>query len=67
MSETTGDILLLLQTHVLSKETLSSAAQALRTSDAVKFAKYIPSDSENTQCVSLIKNVIIQLENKFTS
>ncbi len=66
MSEATGDILLLLQAHVHSKETLSSAAQALRTGDAVKFAKYIPSDLENTQCVSLIKNVIIQLEKKFT-
>lgn len=67
MSETTGDLLLLLQTHVNSKEILSAAAQALRTGDAVKFAKYIPSVSENSQSVSLIKDVITQLEKKITS
>jgi hypothetical protein len=62
MSETTGDLLLLLQTQVASTETVSSAAQALRCGDAVKFAKYIPSAPENIQSVSLIKTVIEQIE-----
>jgi hypothetical protein len=66
MSVTTGDILILLQTHAKSPETLSTAAQALRCGDAVKFAKYIPPASENTQSVLQIKNTIEQLEKKST-
>lgn len=66
MTVTTGDMLLMLQTHAKSPETLSAAAQALRCGDAVKFAKYIPSASENTQSVLQIKNTIEQLEKKST-
>jgi hypothetical protein len=64
MSETTGDMLLLLQTHTASPELLSATAEALRRGDAVKFAKYIPPVTENTQSVSQVKNVIEQLEKK---
>ena len=64
MTETTGDLLVRLQSHATSQEVLSNTAQALRSGDAVKFAKYIPPVSENTQAVSLIKNVIDQLEKK---
>ncbi len=64
MTETTGDLLVRLQSHATTQEVLSNAAQALRSADAVKFAKYIPPASENTQAISLIKNVIEQLEKK---
>ena len=42
MTETTGDLLILLQKHTHIQQTVSAAAQALRCGDAVKFAKYIP-------------------------
>ncbi len=64
MTETTGDLLVRLQAHATTQEVLSNTAQALRSGDAVKFAKYLPPASENTQAVSLIKNVIDQLEKK---
>lgn len=64
MTETTGDLLVRLQAHATTQEVLSNTAQALRSGDAVKFAKYIPPASENSQAVSLIKNVIEQLEKK---
>jgi hypothetical protein len=66
MSETTGDLLLLLQTHVKSPEIISAVAQALRCADAVKFAKYIPPVSENAQSVAQIQATIERLEKKST-
>lgn len=66
MSETTGDLLILLQTHVKSPEIISAAAQALRCADAVKFAKYIPPVSENAQSVAQIQATIERLEKKST-
>lgn len=66
MTETTGDLLLLLQTHVKSPEIISAAAQALRCADAVKFAKYIPPVSENAQSVAQIQETIERLEKKST-
>ena len=66
MSETTGELLIMLQNHTKSPETLSAAAQALRCADAVKFAKYIPPDAENKQSVLQVKEIIDQLEKKST-
>ncbi len=66
MSITTGDLLMLLQSHTNTPEILSAAAQALRCGDAVKFAKYIPPASETTQSVSQIKDTIALLEKKVT-
>jgi len=66
MTATTGDLLLLLQSHVKSPEIISAVAQALRCADAVKFAKYIPPVSENAQSVAQVQETIGQLEKKST-
>ncbi len=66
MTETTGDLLILLQKHTHMQQTVSAAAQALRCGDAVKFAKYIPPAEENVQSVLKIKETIEQLEKKST-
>lgn len=64
MPQTTGELLLKLQEHSRSADVVSSAAEVLRFSDAVKFAKFQPSSNENEQSVSLIKQVIDHLEKK---
>ncbi len=43
LTSTTGDILLLVSTHSRSPEMISALAEALRSGDAAKFAKYQPS------------------------
>ncbi|MBC7936553.1 MAG: hypothetical protein H7Y86_14480, partial [Rhizobacter sp.] len=62
--ETTGDLLIRLKEHSRSPDVVSTAAEVLRFGDAVKFAKFQPSENENTQAVSLIKQVIEHLEKK---
>lgn len=63
MTNTTGDLLLLLKTHTNS-EIVSAAAEALRSGDAAKFAKYLPSVSENNQSLQQVKQSIEYLEKK---
>jgi hypothetical protein len=64
MTSTTGDLLIILKTHVNSPEIISAAAEALRSGDAAKFAKYLPSVSENTQSLQQVKQTIEHLEKK---
>ncbi len=61
-NKTTGDILMAIKTNYSSKEVLNKSATAMRFSNAVKFAKYIPpvSDSEGNQ--QLIKDAIGLIE-----
>ena len=61
-NKTTGDILIAIKTNYNSKEILSKSATAMRFSNAVKFAKYIPpvTDSEGNQ--QLIKDTIGLIE-----
>ena len=64
LSKTTGDVLLQLQTQVSSSDLIAQVAQVLRSSDAVKFAKYLPSAVENEQSLSSAKSLVAALEKK---
>ncbi|RYY50646.1 MAG: hypothetical protein EOO06_03095 [Chitinophagaceae bacterium] len=64
MPETTGDLLVKLKEHSRSSEIVSSAAEVLRFADAVKFAKFRPSEAENNQAIIVMKSVIDHLEKK---
>lgn len=66
MTSTTGDVLLLLTTHSKSPEIVSGLAEALRSGDAAKFAKYQPSVTENNQSLLQVKLAIEHLEKKST-
>lgn len=57
-NKTTGDILVLLNETGLQKSEVSKAAQSLRCSDAVKFAKYQPDNTESYECLQSITQVI---------
>lgn len=58
MNKTTGDVLVYLTENKLPGETLSEAATALRISDAVKFAKYLPANEESSDALKKITAVI---------
>ncbi len=58
MNKTTGDVLVHLSSGRLPQDTIATAAAALRTGDAVKFAKYIPAGTENMEAMEKIKTVI---------
>ena len=62
LNKTTSDILINLKNNYLDKEVVSKSATALRFSNAVKFAKYIPpvADSEANQ--QIIKDTIHLIE-----
>jgi hypothetical protein len=64
LSKTTGDVLLQLQIQESSSDLIAQVAQVLRSSDAVKFAKYLPSAEENEQSLSSAKTLVALLENK---
>ena len=67
ISSTTGEVLILLNQKRFGKISLTKTAEAMRCSDAVKFAKYIPSAQENEESWIAIKHAIDfteQLNNK---
>ncbi len=64
MPDTTGDLLLRLREHSRSADIVSTAAEVLRFGDAVKFAKFQPTENENAQAVGFMKQVIDHLEKK---
>lgn len=47
----------------MQQEDIVKLATALRCTDAVKFAKYIPLPDESKDCLQKIKQVILQVEN----
>lgn len=61
-NKTTGDMLIAIKSNYAGADILDKSAAALRFSNAVKFAKYIPlpSDSENNQ--QLMKDTIRLIE-----
>lgn len=61
-NKTTGDLLIRLSENKLDSATLSSLAAALRTGDAVKFAKYQPAASESEQSLEQVAMAIQQVE-----
>ena len=60
MNRTTGDILLALKENN-ADSIVTASAEALRTCDAVKFAKYLPSVAESNKNLDDIKNSIEML------
>ena len=61
-NKTTQEILLKLKSHELKAETASHVTEALATGDAVKFAKYNSSYTENEAALNYLKTVIEEIE-----
>ena len=64
MNKTTGDILLRLREHHADPVLVSKLADALRTTDAVKFAKYFPSVNDSRMTLEKVSEVITAVKNK---
>lgn len=58
LNKTTGDLLISTSDINLSPENISNLATALRCTDAVKFAKYLPLSNESKDCLQKIKETI---------
>lgn len=58
MVKTNEELILQLKELNISREQFSQMAQALRMSDFVKFAKYLPGESDNEQNFDIIKSSI---------
>ncbi len=58
MNKTTGDVLVHLADNNLPKDTIATTAAALRIGDAVKFAKYLPSEAESADALNKIKATV---------
>jgi hypothetical protein len=58
MNKTTGDVLIHLTENNLPKEIITNIATVLRSGDAAKFAKYLPTPIESEECLSKIKETI---------
>lgn len=65
-NKTAGDLLINMKEIGLSAENFSKPATALRCTDAVKFAKYIPLSNESEDCGQKIAETIILIEQKTT-
>lgn len=63
LNTTTGDFLMVLKQEGVFTDLLTAMAAALRTGDAVKFAKYLPPAEETALSIGSIKEVI-ELLNK---
>lgn len=66
LQKTTDDLVLQLKGLQLEKEQFNKLAQALRLSDFVKFAKYVPSEEDNSSCLEEIKQSIMTIEKSET-
>ena len=64
MNHTTGDLLLLLKSANGQAQLLSDLATALRVTDAVKFAKYRPTEEYSDQIKEEIRKIIDEIESK---
>ena len=62
LQQTTDDLVRQLKSIQLSEQDYNQLAQALRLSDFVKFAKYIPTENDNTTVFATIKRTIEQIE-----
>ncbi len=66
-NKTTGDILIAISNNYNNKEILTKTATAMRFSDAVKFAKYMPAESDIESNKQLIKETIHLIESSPTN
>lgn len=62
LQKTTDDLVIQLRDLNLNKEQFDKLSQALRLSDFVKFAKYIPTAEDDRSSFNEIKNSIIAIE-----
>ena len=62
LNRTTGDLLIRMTEHNMAADHVSNLATALRCSDAVKFAKYLPAPTESEDCIMKIKTIIHLIE-----
>lgn len=58
MEKTNEEIILQLRKNSLSRDTVIQLSQALQVSDSVKFAKYKPSEQDNTRNFEIIESAI---------
>lgn len=65
LNKTTGDLSIILKDIGLSTDKILTQVIALRRSDAVKFARYLPSSEENRISLMEIKEIIDKLESEF--
>ena len=66
VNETTGDLLISIKKNNMQAEDISKLATAIRCTDAVKFAKYLPQPEESNDCLQKIKEIIIVTESSKT-
>jgi hypothetical protein len=66
-SKTTGDLLINMKEVNLPPVNISELATALRCTDAVKFARYLPLSNESEDCKLKIKETITLTEQKTTT
>ncbi len=64
LTKTTGDLLIRMAESSLSPGDVSNLATALRCTDAVKFAKYLPGITESEDCQQKIKSAIDLIEHQ---
>jgi LPXTG-motif cell wall-anchored protein len=62
LQKTTTDLVLQLRGLHFSKEQSDKLSQALRLSDFVKFAKYVPTKDDDKNCFEEIRNSIMTIE-----
>ncbi len=62
LQQTTDDLVTQLKSINLEKEQYNQLSQTLRLSDFVKFAKYIPTETDNKNVFDTIKNSIQEIE-----
>lgn len=67
LNKTTSDILIDIRNNYADKEILGNTATALRFSNAVKFAKYIPPAADSEANKLIIKNTIQLIESSATN
>lgn len=62
LQKTTDDLVLQLRSLGMEKDSFDTLSQALRMSDFVKFAKYIPDSSDQAKCLADIRQAVIHIE-----
>lgn len=62
LQKTTDDLVVQLKTLNLDKEVFDKLSQSLRLSDFVKFAKYLPTEDDNSSALNEIKGSIVEIE-----
>jgi hypothetical protein len=67
LTKTTGDLLIRMTESGMATSNVSELATALRCTDAVKFAKYLPAASESEDSLKKIKAIIDLTEHQTTN